>query len=224
MLDTSNPFLTPAFLRSVWNIEYETFRDSDAERALLERLRSWAARADLKETSAEAAFIRGFFEDTWGYFQSGQSEAAHGFTLWPKFTILGAGANGGPGEADLAIGYFGAANPIPQVLCEFKSIKSGLDRDQRRKGNTRSPVRQCLDYLSHARKGMIGSEPMVPTWGLVSDMNEFRLFWYDRGHQQYIRFVIQPRDLFQGAGLLTKTEAARFDRFVFAKLFHREPC
>jgi hypothetical protein len=222
MLDSQNAFVTPNFLRSVWNTEYETFKDSDAETILSERLRAWVNRADLKETSAEAAFIRIFFEDTWGYAQSGQAGTASGFTLWPKFTIPGAGAKGGPGEADLAIGYFGVGSAIPQVLCEFKSIKSALDNDQKRKGNTRSPVRQCLDYLSYARRGMIGSEPMVPTWGLVTDMNEFRLYWYDCGHQQSVRFVIQPRDLFQGAGLLANTEAARFDRFLFAKMFHRD--
>ncbi len=222
MLDSQNAFITPTFLRSVWSTEYEAFRDTDAERVLLERLRAWAARADLKETSAEAAFIRVFFEKTWGYLQSGQAGTAGGFTLLPKFTVAGAGAKGGPGEADLAIGYFSNASLVPQVLCEFKSIKSSLDANQKRKGNTRSPVQQCLDYLSHARKGMVGSEPMVPTWGLVSDMNEFRLYWYDRGHQQFVRFVIQPRDLFQGAGLLANTESARFDRFLFAKLFHRD--
>ncbi|MGH7153053.1 MAG: hypothetical protein ACREF3_03915, partial [Acetobacteraceae bacterium] len=108
------------------------------------------------------------------------------------------------------------------MLCEFKGIGTSLDAEQKRKGNTRSPVRQCLDYLSHARKGMIGSEPILPMWGLATDMNEFRLYWYDRGSQQFLRFVIVPHDLFQGEGLLANTEAARFDRFLFAKLFHRD--
>ena len=222
MIESPNAFVTATFLRSVWNTAYESFKDSHAEQTLLDRLRHWAARADLKETSAEAAFINVFFEATWGYQQSGQAGTASGFTLWPKFTVPGAGAKGGPGEADLAVGYFGGASAIPQILCEFKSIKSALDADQKRKDNTRSPVRQCLDYLGHARKGMIGSEPILPTWGLVTDMNEFRLYWYDRGHQQFIGFVIQPRDLFQGAGLLADTDAARFNRFLFAKLFHRD--
>lgn len=69
---------------------------------------------------------------------------------------------------------------------------------------------------------MIGSEPQVPTWAIVSDMNIFRLYWYDRGHQQYVEFVIEPRNLFDGPGLLTNTDAARFDRFLFSKLFHRD--
>jgi Eco57I restriction-modification methylase len=108
------------------------------------------------------------------------------------------------------------------VLCEFKDIKTSLDAEQPRKGNTRSPVRQCLDYLSYARRGTIGSEPILPTWGLATDMNEFRLYWYDRGHQQFLRFVIEPRDLFQGSGLLDGADGARFDRFLFAKLLHRD--
>jgi hypothetical protein len=118
-----------------------------------------------------------FFRETWGYTQSGQADAKTGFTLYPKFAIPGAGAKGGKGEADLAIGYFGVSRgDIPQVLCEFKDIRSNLDAEQKRKGNARSPVRQCLDYLSFARRGMIGSEPILPTWGLVTDMNEVRLY------------------------------------------------
>ena len=189
----------------------------------MQRLRRWSARTDLGETSAEAAFIEEFFRATWGYVQSGQAGSEREFTLWPQFTIPGAGAAGGSGKADLGIGYFpGNPTPIPQVLCEFKDIRSALDADQRRKGSTRSPVRQCLDYLGHARRGMIGSEPMVPTWGLVTDMNEFRLYWYDRGDQQCLRFVIRPRDLFQGTGLLADADAARFDRYLFARLLHRD--
>lgn len=223
MLDSQNAFITPTFLRSVWTAEYEAFKDSHAETALLDRLRRWNARADLGEISAEPAFIEQFFRDTWGYAQSGQAGSGDDYTSWPKFNVPGAGAGGGTGRADLALGHFGGGlQPVAQVLCEYKDIKTALDDDQKRKGNTRSPVRQALDYLSHARKGMIGSEPMVPTWAIVSDMNEFRLYWYDRGAQQHVSFVIHPRTLFQGAGLLADTEAARFDRFLFAKLFHRD--
>jgi hypothetical protein len=100
-----------------------------------------------------------------GYVQTGQRGSKTGFSLYPKFTIPGSGANGGSGEVDLAIGYFSKTAPgqIPQMLCEFKGIRSALDADQKRKGNTRSPVRQCLDYLSFARRGMIGSEPILPS-------------------------------------------------------------
>jgi hypothetical protein len=55
------------------------------------------------------------------------------------------------------------------VLCELKAIRSALDADQKRKGNTRSPVRQCLDYLSFARRGMTGSGPILPTRGMVTE-------------------------------------------------------
>jgi hypothetical protein len=151
------------------------WRDSDNEKALNDRLDLWAKRTDLKETSAESAFIDVFFRETWGYVQTGQRGSETGFSLYPKFAIPGAGANGGSGEADLAIGHFGktARGQIPQVLCEFKGIRSALDADQKRKGNTRSPARQCLDYLGFARRGMIGSGPILPTRGMVTEALSF---------------------------------------------------
>lgn len=201
MLDSQNAFVTPTFLRSVWTAEYEAFKGSPAEAALLDRLQRWHARDDLGESSAEPAFIGHFFRDTWGYAQAGEVAAGEGYTLWPKFSVPGAGATGGTGKADLAMGQFGAGQPgVAQVLCEYKDIHTALDAPQRRKGNTRSPEQQALDYLAFARRGMMGSEPVLPTWAIVSDMNEFRLYWYDRGRQQHVSFVIQPRDLFQGAG------------------------
>jgi len=86
------------------------------------KLKLWAARKDLKETSAEAAFIDVFFRDTWDYDQSGQAAANAGFTLYPKFPLQGTGARGGTGEADLAIGYFGLApEPIPQSFANSRT-------------------------------------------------------------------------------------------------------
>jgi hypothetical protein len=148
MTDLFSSFISKAFLRSVWALEFEAFKGSEEEVALDDRLRRWSARKDLRETSAEAAFIQSFFHDLWGYEQSGQAAAETGsFTLWPKFPITGAGERGGVGTVDLAIGVFQKddANPIPQVVCEFKDIRSDLDAPQKRKGNNRSPVRQYLD-------------------------------------------------------------------------------
>ncbi len=223
MLDSLNAFVTPTYLHSVWEAEYKAWKDSPAEAELTNRLRHWAGRPDLGETGAEPAFIQELFHNTWGYVQAGQAGSADGYTLRPQFNVPGAGAGGGTGKADAALGYFaGADGGVPQVLCKYKGIRSDLDADQKRKGSTRSPVRQALDYLSHARKGMIGSEPQVPTWALVTNMNEFRLYWYDRGGSQHVGFVITPRVLLDGPGLLAATEAARFDRFLFGKLFHRD--
>ena len=223
MLDSLNTFVTPAYLRSVWQAEYRAWIDSPAEAELIERLQRWAARPDLGETGAEPAFIHEFFHNTWGYVQAGQAGSGNGFTLRPRYNVPGAGAGGNTGKADAALGYFSGVNTgVPQVLCEYKGIRSALDAEQKRKGNTRSPVRQALDYLSHARKGMIGSEPQVPTWALVTNMNEFRLYWYDRGERQHVGFIITPKNLFDGPSLLAQTEAARFHRFLFVKLFHRE--
>lgn len=225
MYDFHKAFIGRKFLRSVWNLDYQAFRDSEEEANVLNTLKRWAARKDQKETSAESAFLDVFFHDLWGYSETGKKVDGTGYTLKPKYAIPGAGQQGGTGEADLAIGWFdreGVPN-TPQVLCEFKDIKSNLDAPQKgRKGNTRSPVKQCLDYLSHARRGMYGNEAVLPTWGLVTDMNEFRLYWFDRGPQQYLRFVIQPKDLLQGGGLLADNEEARFERFLFWKVLHRD--
>jgi hypothetical protein len=48
-----------------------------------------AERTDLKETSAEYAFIDVFFRETWGYVQTGQRGSETGFSLYPKFSIPG---------------------------------------------------------------------------------------------------------------------------------------
>lgn len=224
MAELHSSFISKSFLRSHWDIEFKAWIDGGNDERLKEGLERWAARRDLKETSAEGAFVEIFFRDLWGYLQAGQAGAEAGFTLYPKYPVAGAGAKGGAGEADLAIGYFthDKSPETPQVLCEFKDVRSALDVEQRRKGNSRSPVRQGLDYLSFARRGLIGSEPVLPTWCIVSDMNEFRLYWFDRGHHQSLRFVIQPRDLFEGVGLLAQSNESQFERFLFARVFHRE--
>ena len=70
---------------------------------------------------------------------------------------------------------------------------------------------------------MIGSEPILPRWGIVTDMNEFRLYWYDRP-SQFLRFVVfrSQGELFQESSLLDDTEEARFGRYVFSRIFHQE--
>ena len=108
------------------------------------------------------------------------------------------------------------------MLVEFKDIKSALDAPQKRKGNARSPVKQGLDYLFASRKGMFGYEPIIPTWAIVTDMNEFRLYWADRGERQFVSFALEKKDLLQSATLLGDTEEARFDRFLFSRIFHRD--
>ena len=88
-------------------------------------------------------------------------------------------------------GFEATGTPIPQVLCEYKDIRSKLDAKQNRKGSTRSPVEQCLNYVRGARRGLFGNEPVQPWWGLVTDMNEFRLYWWDRAPSEYLRFFIR---------------------------------
>lgn len=224
MSDIQNSFISKSFLRSVWAHEFETFKDSPEEAELLERLKRWAARGAQKETTAQAALLEEFFRATWGYVQAGQAGGEQNYTLHPAFPVAGAGQRGGQGEADAALGFFtpDVAAPIPQVLVEFKDIKSALDAPQKRKGNARSPVKQGLDYLYASRKGMFGYEPIIPTWAIVTDMNEFRLYWADRGERQFISFALEKKDLLQSATLLGETEESRFDRFLFLRLFHRD--
>jgi hypothetical protein len=223
MFDDSRSFITRAFLQAHFALDYRAHTaERDAE--LLRRLRAWDERLQLSETQAEGAFIQTFFVDTWDYGEAGRVPPDQ-HTLIPKFPVPGEGLGGGVGEADLAASWFrGRVDAIPQLLCEFKDIRTRLDAKQRRKGSTRTPVEQCLNYLRGARRALFGNEPVQPWWGLVTDMNEFRLYWWDRAPAEYIRFMIRPRDLLDRGGydLLSETEDARFDRYLFAKLFSRD--
>lgn len=224
MQEFHNPFVSKQFLRSVWAGEFEAYVDSGEDADLRERLERWTGRANLSETEAEAAFINVFFEQTWGYIHSGTAGGEAAYSLRQRFTVPGGAARGGTGIADAALGFFipDRDQQIPQVLCEFKDIRSALDAPQPRKNDNRSPVAQGLGYLSAARRGIFGTEPILPLWAIVTDMNEFRLYWADRGDRQYLGFVIRPANLFQGPSLLADTEAACFDRFLFYRLFHRD--
>lgn len=224
MFDDSRAFVTRAFLRAELDLDYRAYVGEGQDAVLLARLQEWDRRLKMSETQAEGAFTQTFFVDTWGYGEAGRvSSDQH--TIIPKLRVFGEGAGGGSGEADLALGWFrGRPDATPQVLCEFKDIRSKLDAKQNRKGSNRSPVEQCLNYVRGARRGLFGNEPVQPWWGLVTDMNEFRLYWWDRAPAEYLRFVIgRTDDLFDGGHtLLSDTEDARFDRFLFWKLFQRD--
>ena len=121
MSDLHVAFVSKSFLRSLWDLEYRARRDSETEKALDDRLALWAKRTDLKETSAESAFILRHGATV----QTGQRSSETGFSLYPKFAIPGSGASGGCGEADLAIGCFSTApSQTPQALSELKGIRS----------------------------------------------------------------------------------------------------
>lgn len=229
MRDFHNSFVGRGFLRSIWDTEYKLFQGSPEEAALEKRLLQWSERADLKETTAEGPLVEEFFRQTWGYVHSGQDGADKNFTLYPKFPVPGAGNKGGAGFADLGIGYFTKEDksPVPQVLAEFKDIKSALDAPQKSRKSNISPVKQCLNYLSAARRDMFGNEPVLPQWGIVTDMNEFRLYWHDRAPHQFVKFIIRQTDLLSEGmvtvdGRLAPGDEARFDRFLFSKIFHRD--
>ncbi len=218
------PLFPDSFLASRWAPEYASFRGSAAERELISRLRDWSSRKVQKETTAESAFIGAFFKQTWGYQAAGESTGEAGHTCEPQYAIAHAGQQGGTGAADLALGYFDRAGiaSTPQVVCEFKDVRSGLDKPQNRKGNDRSPVKQCADYLREAANKLYGNEAIQPAWGVVSDMNEFRLYWRKKMPSQYQRFVIKAVAADGHPGLLDDNDDAAFQRFVFWKIFQRD--
>jgi hypothetical protein len=218
------PLLDREFLKGVLHYEFVDYSNDGHDDILKQRLANWAARELKRETQAEASFVGRFFVETWGYVEDGKGTAA--FNLHPKFPISGAGQTGSRGEADLGVGIFGAGRPeIPQLVCEFKDMKSGLDKPQNRKGNNRSPVMQARDYLWNARRNLRGNEPVQPRFALVTDMDEFRLYRWDSFPDRYLRFRINPnsqadflRDSMGGGSLLGDDEASKFDRFLFWRL------
>jgi len=224
MLIIYQPLFTDAFLASRWANEYMRFRRSSTEAELVQRLKDWATKKLQKETTAEGAFVNVFFKQTWGYSAAGEGSKDGGYTCEPKYAVEHAGQQGGTGAADLALGYFDHATvaPTPQVLCEFKNVRSDLDKPQNRKGNDRSPVKQCADYLKAAAGALYGNEPIQPTWGIVSDMNEFRLYWRKKMPSQYQRFVLKPMPGDSAVSLLGDDDEAAFQRFIFWKIFQRE--
>ena len=224
-MDVSHqPLLSGAFLRAHFGPEAEAFANSQEDADLLARLKAWAARGPQSETQAEAGFLTTFFFDLWGYWPAGTTGPEAGYTAFPRHPVPGAGAGGGVGAADLALGWFNQppVAPTPQVVCEFKDIRSDLNAPQRRKGNTRSPVKQCADYMRGLDLPLFVSAPIQPRLGIVTDMNEFRLYWRDKMPAQSVRFVIRNRLGGPGTTLLDETPEGSFQRFLFARLFHRD--
>lgn len=214
------PLLTSAYLRSLWSSDFAQWRASGASTKLLAHLRAWAAKEWQAESVSEGAFVDVFFKTIWEYTASGHSTHGGGFTLQSQYPVKNAGQGGGTGKADLALGYFGllSEEPVPQVLAEFKDDRSGLDKMQFR-ANTRSPVDQCFDYLREARAGRVSK--VLPTWALVTDMNEFRLYVYGN-KAQYQRFVITTVPGDPAVSLLEDNEEGEFNRFVFARMFRSD--
>jgi hypothetical protein len=224
MTTAYQPLLPDAFLAARWADEYSQFRGSPTETQLLERLRAWASKRTQKETAAEGAFVGVFFKQTWGYRASGEAAASDGFNCESQYAVRGAGQSGGTGAADLALGWFdrGGIPAVPQAFCEFKDVRSDLDKPQARKGNNRSPVKQCADYLKEASAQLYGNEPIQPTWAIVTDMNEFRLYWRRKMPAQCQRFILKPASGDGQIGLLDDSDEASFQRFVFWRMFQQD--
>jgi hypothetical protein len=201
------------YLLSHWSEELVAYREGGQDDVVRRTLTDWSNRDSSRtEIQLEGTFVETIVCGLWGYKATGTGSVE--YTALPKFPVPGAGAQGGTGEADLAMGRFTAGGKdAPQVLCEFKDIRSGLDAPQRRKGNTRSPVEQCLDYLRRSDDATDYTAVIRPTWGIVTDMSEFRLYrrWGGRGRCQ--RFRIDDVDL------LRPGDRGVTRRFLFVRLF-----
>jgi hypothetical protein len=216
------PLFKDEYLFSHWEDEFENYqKDKDAH--VLDLLRSWNSRdKKLSETQLDGLFVEKLFRGLWGYWGTGTTGPIPGYSLLPQYPVPGAGQSGGTGKADLALAHFEHPDfsNIAQVLCEFKHIKSGLDAPQNRKDNNRSPVGQCLDYLKYSFDKVPTNPQVTPTWGIVTDMNEFRLYERTKGDSQYQRFVISKEG--DDSCLLADNLNAQRSRFLFWKLFSRE--
>jgi hypothetical protein len=214
------PLFSNSYLAACWRGEYQDYLDRfDSE--LLDRLRHWVSKDLQKETTAESTFVDVFFKRSWGFRASGEGPRDEGYTCRAQAGVAG----GGKGEADLALGLFDnlqALSDIPQAMCEFKGVTSDLDKPQNRKGNTRSPVKQCFDYLKSAAEGLYGHESIRPTWGIVTNMDEFRLYHLRTGPSQYQRFSLTPIPGAEDCLLLGDDEDTRFRRFLFWKMFQHD--
>ncbi len=71
MFDDSHSFITRAFLRAEFDLDYRAYT-AEADARLLRRLRDWDGRLRLSETQAEGPFTQTFFVDTWGYGDAGR--------------------------------------------------------------------------------------------------------------------------------------------------------
>ncbi len=223
MLHRAPSFITRSFLRSVWAHEYAAYVANGEDVACLETLRNWSSRVARGEVADGGALIASLFTSLWGYQDAGtQADGIH--TVHPQFSVGGAGPRGRTGSVDAALGWFGVIG-VPatmQVACEFKPLDTDLDAPQRGRFDNRTPVEQALNYLSCARRGMVGNEDVKPTWAIVTDMNVFRLYWYDRAPAQYLSFNIEKRSLYQDDGLLGDDDNSRFERYLFKRLFHAD--
>lgn len=115
MFDDRLSFVSRAFLRGEFDLEFKVYTQSGADEALLARLRAWDGRSkSLSETQLESGFIQAFFVETWGCGLAGGG-ADH--SLVPQMPVPGEGV------ADLGVGWFrgGAAASDAQVLCEFRA-------------------------------------------------------------------------------------------------------
>lgn len=95
MFDDRRSFVSRAFLRSAFELDFKAWQAEGQDGPILARLKAWDDRLQtLTETQAEGAFTHTFFVDMWGYGESGRVPADE-HTIIPKLMIPGEGAGAG---------------------------------------------------------------------------------------------------------------------------------
>ncbi|MDR1394906.1 MAG: restriction endonuclease subunit M, partial [Deltaproteobacteria bacterium] len=213
------PLFSHDYLYSVWNNDFCDYKKSGADSKLSERLHRWVHRdAAITETQLEVQFIDLFFKETWNFWVTGEKADSDGYCLNAQYGADGSGQSDRRGAADLTLGWWGldGVPSGPQVL----AVLTNLDSSLKRRGNDRSPVKQCFDHLKYSFDAAISSSALTPAWGLVTDMNEFRLYHRVTGESACQRFVIKPINS-DDLSLLDDSHEGLFLRFVFQKIFSR---
>ena len=219
------PLFPDAYLLAAWSEHLEAYGEEE-DRAVLEQLQEWSGRDRRQvETQLEGSFVETILCRLLGFWTTGGTAAGTrgavedwnppggGYTALPQYPVPNAGQTGGTGFADIALGLFSEeGDGVAQVLGEFKDIRSGLDVRQNRKGNQRTPVGQCFDYLRHKFDQTPIESVLKPTWGLATNMEEFRLYCRSRGQAQCQRFVVDTTDL------LEESDRGRRRRFLFREV------
>jgi hypothetical protein len=127
-----------------------------------------------KETALEADFNRYIVQDVLGYRSFDTSGTA---TVSIKQVV-------GPGEVDLALGYFSAGRT--DILAPFELKGPSLKNlDAIMPGRAKTPVQQAWEYANDA----VGAQ-----WVIVSNQRELRLYAVGRGRRDYEAFDLSRLD------------------------------
>ncbi|WP_411824674.1 Eco57I restriction-modification methylase domain-containing protein [Leptospira sp. 'Mane'] len=207
------PLFTETFFKkNNYFREKLNLRDSDLTR-IKEKFLNWQKvclnfNPDLdKESTDENEFINSIFKEALGYIGKGSN--SENFHIFSKYRIDGAGASGGHGYADLALGFFNRKTEQSnienkaQILIEFKDMNSNnLEQISSRKDRL-SPVNQCWNYLSYYNDAK---------WGIITNFNEIRIYNKKVGKSRYeaFYFIVPDSEKYKIKPLTDESEILKF--------------